>query len=102
MPVTVESHEMNAIANLMIANNHYTILGLRELVNSYNNPALSLALDCVMEDGTIDIIIEFFISNPHFYPEAQLVNNTPNRHVLLRQALMCVAVDDSDLNHLVN
>lgn len=102
MPITIESHEMNAISNLMIANNHYTILGLRELVDSYNNPTLSLALDCVMEEGTIDTIIEFFITNPHFYPEAQVANNTHNHHVLFRQALICVAVGDSDPNHLVN
>lgn len=68
MTVTVESKEMNAISTIMIANDHYTIKGLRELVDSYNNPELSLALDCVMEENTIDIIIQFFQDNPEYYP----------------------------------
>ena len=68
MTITVESKEMNMISHIMIANDHYTIKGLRELVDSYNNPELSLALDCVMEEGTIDIIIQFFLDNPEYYP----------------------------------
>ena len=68
MTVTVESKEMNMISNIMIANDHYTIKGLRELVDTYNNPELSLALDCVMEENTIDIIIQFFQDNPDIYP----------------------------------
>ena len=68
MTITVESKEMNTISHLMIANDHYTIKGLRELVDSYNNPELSLALDCVMEEGTIDTIIQFFLDNPEYYP----------------------------------
>ena len=64
---TVESKEMNAISNIMIANDHYTVKGLRELVDSYNKPELSLALDCVMEEGTIDTIIQFFLDNPDYY-----------------------------------
>ena len=68
MTVTVESKEMNAISTIMIANDHYTIKGLRELVDSYNNPELSLALDCVMEENTIDTIIQFFLDNPEYYP----------------------------------
>ena len=68
MTITVESKEMNMISHIMIANDHYTIKGLRELVDSYNNPELSLALDCVMEEGTIDIIIQFFQDNPEYYP----------------------------------
>ena len=68
MTVTVESKEMNAISTIMIANDHYTIKGLRELVDSYNNPELSLALDCVMEENTIDTIIQFFQDNPEYYP----------------------------------
>lgn len=68
MTITVESKEMNMISHIMIANDHYTIKGLRELVDSYNNPELSLALDCVMEEGTIDTIIQFFQDNPEYYP----------------------------------
>lgn len=68
MTITVESKEMNMISHVMIANDHYTIKGLRELVDSYNNPELSLALDCVMEENTIDIIIQFFQDNPEYYP----------------------------------
>ena len=67
MTVTVESKEMNMISNIMIANDHYTIKGLRELVDTYNNPKLSLALDCVMEEGTINTIIQFFLDNPDIY-----------------------------------
>ena len=68
MTITVESKEMNMISHTMIANDHYTIKGLRELVDSYNNPELSLALDCVMEEGTINTIIQFFRDNPDIYP----------------------------------
>ena len=68
MTITVESKEMNIISHIMIANDHYTIKGLRELVDSYNNPELSLALDCVMEENTIDTIIQFFLDNPEYYP----------------------------------
>ena len=68
MTITVESKEMNMISHIMIANDHYTIKGLRELVDSYNNPELSLALDCVMEENTIDTIIQFFLDNPEYYP----------------------------------
>lgn len=68
MTITVESKEMNMISHIMIANDHYTIKGLRELVDTYNNPELSLALDCVMEENTIDIIIQFFQDNPEYYP----------------------------------
>lgn len=68
MTITVESKEMNMIFHIMIANDHYTIKGLRELVDSYNNPELSLALDCVMEENTIDTIIQFFQDNPEYYP----------------------------------
>lgn len=67
MTITVESKEMNIISHIMIANDHYTIKGLRELVDSYNNPELSLALDCVMEEGTINTIIQFFLDNPDIY-----------------------------------
>lgn len=67
--ITVTSNEMNSISNVMIANNHYTIKGLRDLVDSYNNPSLSLALDCVLEEGTIDTIIKFFNDNTDHYPE---------------------------------
>ena len=67
MTVTVESQEMNAISTIMIANDHYTVEGLRELVDNYNDPRLSLALDCVMEEGTIDTIIQFFLDNPEYY-----------------------------------
>ena len=68
MTVTIESAGMNAISTIMIANDHYTIKGLKELVDSYNDPRLSLALDCVMEENTIDIIIQFFLDNPEYYP----------------------------------
>ena len=68
MTTTVESKEMNMISHIMIANDHYTIKGLRELVDSYNDPELSLALDCVMEENTIDTIIQFFLDNPEYYP----------------------------------
>lgn len=68
MTITVESKEMNMISHVMIANDHYTIKGLRELVDSYNNPELSLALECVMEENTIDTIIQFFLDNPEYYP----------------------------------
>ena len=67
MTITVESKEMNMISHVMIANDHYTIKGLRELVDSYNNPELSLALDCVMEENTIATIIQFFQDNPEYY-----------------------------------
>ena len=69
MTVTVESKEMNAISIIMIANEHYTVKGLRELVDSYNNPRLSSALDCVIEEGTLDTIIQFFVDNPDIYPQ---------------------------------
>lgn len=67
MTVTVESKEMNMISTVMIANDHYTIKGLRELVDSYNDSRLSSALDCVMEEGTINTIIQFFLDNPDIY-----------------------------------
>ena len=67
MTVTVESKEMNAISTIMIANDHYTVEGLRELVDSYNDPRLSLALECVIEENTLDIIIQFFLDNPDIY-----------------------------------
>lgn len=67
MTTTVESKEMNAISHIMIANDHYTVKGLRELVDSYNDPRLSLALDCVIEEGTLDTIIQFFLDNPEYY-----------------------------------
>lgn len=67
MTITVESKEMNAISAVMIANDHYTIKGLRELVDSYNDPSLSLALDCVMQENTINTIIQFFLDNPDIY-----------------------------------
>lgn len=74
MTVTVESKEMNMISTVMIANDHYTVKGLRELVDSYNDPELSLALDCVMEENTIDTIIQFFLDKPEYYPEVQVSN----------------------------
>ena len=67
MSIITESKEMNAISTTMIANDHYTVKGLRELVASYNDPRLSSALDCVMEEGTIDTIIQFFLDNPEIY-----------------------------------
>ena len=72
--ITRTSPEMSAICDLMIANNHYCCTGLYDLVNSYNNPELSLALDCVFEEGTIDTIIKFFLDNLDYYPEALLQN----------------------------
>lgn len=74
MTITVTSKEMNMISDIMIANDHYTISGLYYLVQSYNSPSLSLALDCVFEEGTIDTIINFFLINPYYYPEAVLQN----------------------------
>jgi hypothetical protein len=71
---THASPEMSAICDLMIANNHYCRHGLRELVDSYNMPALSLALDCVFDEGTFDTIIKFFLANLDYYPEALLQN----------------------------
>ena len=99
---TTTAHEMNAISNIMIANNHYTINGLYDLVNSYNNPELTLALDCVLEEGTINIIIGFFISNPAYYPEAQVQNQTHNQHVLLHQAVLKHVYGTVDDNNLLD
>ena len=99
--ITRTNTEMNAIAIMMIANNHYSIYGLRELVNSYNNPELSRALDCVMEEGTIDTIIEFFINNPAYYPEAQSQNNMHNHHVLTYNAILTCLYGTPDHNHLL-
>ena len=67
MTIIVESKEMYTILTIMIINDHYTVKGLRELVDSYNDPRLSSALDCVMEEGTIDTIIQFFLDNPDIY-----------------------------------
>lgn len=67
MTITVESKEMNTILTLMIINDHYTVEGLRELVDAYNDPRLSLALACVIEEGTLDTIIQFFLDNPDIY-----------------------------------
>ena len=67
MSITVESKEMSIISHIMIANDHYTVKGLRKLVDSYNDPKLSSALDCVMEEGTINTIIQFFLDNPDIY-----------------------------------
>lgn len=72
---TTTSTEMNGISNIMIANTHFTREGLRELVDQYNNSELSLALDCVYEEGTIDTILKFFTDNLDYYPEA-LEQNT--------------------------
>ena len=63
MTITVESKEMNMLSHIMIANDHC----LRELVDSYNNPELSLALECVIEEGTLDTIIQFFLDSPDIY-----------------------------------
>ena len=67
MTIIVESKEMYTILTIMIINDHYTVKGLRELVDSYNDPRLSSALDCVMEEGTINTIIQFFLDNPDIY-----------------------------------
>lgn len=67
MTVTIESREMNMISNIMIANDHYTVVGLKELIDAYNEPSLSLALECVIEENTLDTIIQFFTDNPEYY-----------------------------------
>lgn len=67
MTITVESKEMNAISTIMIANDHYTVEGLRELVEAYNDPRLSSALECVIEENTLDTIIQFFLDNSDIY-----------------------------------
>ena len=68
MTITGESQEMTMSSHIMIAHDHYTLDGLKELVDSYNNPELSAALECVIEENTIDIIIQFFLDNPEYYP----------------------------------
>ena len=67
MTITIESREMNMISNIMIANDHYTVVGLKELIDAYNDPSLTLALECVIEENTLDTIIQFFLDNPDIY-----------------------------------
>lgn len=72
---TRNNTEMNTITHMMIANNHYHRNGLYDLASTYKDPDLLLALDCVMDEGTIDTIIKYFLDNIDYYPEA-LVQNT--------------------------
>lgn len=68
MPITVESKEMNAIMDIMIANDHYTAEGLYDLIKLYDSTYLLQAYYQVVEENTLPEIIKFFNDNPEYYP----------------------------------
>lgn len=68
MTITVESKEMNAIMDIMIANDHYTAEGLYDLIKLYDSTYLLQAYHQVVEEDTLSTIIQFFQDNPEYYP----------------------------------
>ena len=65
---TVGSKEMDAIMDIMIANDHYTAEGLYDLIKLYDSTYLLQAYYQVVEENTLPEIIKFFNDNPEYYP----------------------------------
>ena len=90
---TRNNTELDAVVSFAIANEAYTREAIITAIRSSLSPELNTALDCCLDEGTLDTGLQFFIDNPHYYPEAQLLNNVHNHHVLQRKAMMAYAYD---------
>lgn len=80
--------ELNAVVNYAIANNVYTRNEIIECIRTSQIPELNLALDCCLDEGTLDEAILFFISIPYLHPEGQKLNNMHNQHVLVYKSIL--------------
>lgn len=74
-------NELDAVISFAIANEVYTRESIISVIRSSQSPELNTALDCCLDEGTIDTGLRFFIRAPHIYPEAQIQNNVHNHHV---------------------
>ena len=88
--------ELNDVVSYSIANSTYTRASIIQCIRESKNCSLNLALDCCLDEGTLDEALAFFINNPHYYPEAQLLNNVHNHHVLQRNAMQVYAYGNTD------
>lgn len=93
--------ELNAVVNYAIANDAYTRNAIIECIRTSHIPELNLALDCCLDEGTLDEAILFFINNPFFYPEGQKLNNIHNQHVLVYKAILTCMYGEVDYNNLL-
>ncbi|QFR59783.1 hypothetical protein VBApiPXC38_96 [Acinetobacter phage VB_ApiP_XC38] len=93
--------ELNAVINYAIANNAYTRESIIQCIRESERPLLNKALDCCLDEGTLDEVITYFIDNPHFYPEGQEQNNIHNHHVLVYKTILTCMYGAVDHNHLL-
>lgn len=93
---TRNNTELDAVVLFAIANEAYTRESIITVIRSSPSPELNTALDCCLDEGTLDTGLQFFIDNPHYYPEAQLLNNVHNHHVLQRKAMMAYVYGNTD------
>lgn len=80
--------ELNIVINFAIANNAYTRASIIDVIRHSHSPELVQALDCCIDEGTLDTGVQYFIDNPHIYPEAQVENNIHNHHVCQHKAML--------------
>lgn len=59
--------ELNAVINFAIANNAYTRESIIKCIRESEIPELNLALDCCLDEGTLDEAVLFFKENSHVY-----------------------------------
>lgn len=86
--ITRTNTELNTVVNYAIANNAYTRSSIIECIRASQSSELNTALDCCLDEGTLDDALAFFLDNPNYYPEAQEQNNMHNHHVVQKRAIM--------------
>lgn len=89
--ITRHNTELDTVINFAIANNTYTRTAIIDTIRHSQSPELVQALNCCIDEGTLDTGIQFFIDNPHVYPEAQVENNIHNHHVCQHKAMLAYA-----------
>lgn len=95
------STELDAVISFAIANDSYTRESIINVIRSSQSPELNLALDCCLDEGTLDTGLRFFINAPHIYPEAQVLNNVHNHHVCQYRAFLSFIYGSTEYIELV-
>lgn len=93
--------ELDAVISFAIANEAYTRESIITVIRSSLSPELNLALDCCLDEGTLNTGIRFFLRAPHIYPEAQVQNNVHNHHVCQYAALLTFLYGSTEYIDLV-
>ena len=93
--------ELDAVILFAIANEAYTRESIITVIRSSLSPELNTALNCCLDEGTLDTGIRFFLHAPHVYPEAQVQNNVHNHHVCQYSAMLSFKYGSTEYIDLV-